>query len=323
MSSLRMLCATMALLAAQAGAGPYVEKAGAADHPVVGRYKGSTLANFGSLTFERVSVPLGKDAKLSVEGKVFNYFYVSPEKRSELEVFRNFQLALEASHFKLLFLCDEPQECGRLGLSEHAASWTEQSRSFEGGYSPHSYTGRGSSLRYLVAQLKRPTDVLTVVLTVLPASSVQVEAKVGPPYFLQVIESSVMETGNVLVKAEQLGKGLAAEGKVALTGVFFDTGQATLKPESKPQLEEMAKFLATNPAVKAFVVGHTDNQGTVEANLALSSARAAAIVTALTQQYQVAAGRLQARGVANFAPLATNANEAGRAQNRRVELVQQ
>lgn len=311
------------MLAVQASAGAYVEKAGAADHPLVGRFKGSTLVNFGSLTFEQVAVPLGKAPKLTVEGKVFNFFYVSPEKRSELEVFRNFQLALESSRFKLLFLCDEPQECGRLGLSEHAASWTEQSRSFEGGYSPHSYTGRGSSLRYLVAQLTRPTDVVTVVLTVLPASSVQLEAKAGPPYFLQVIESAVMETGNVVVKAEQLGKGLAAEGKVALTGVFFDTGKATLKPESKPQLEEMAKYLNANPSVKAFIVGHTDNQGTVEGNLALSSARATAIVTALTQQYQVEATRLQARGVANFAPLASNANEAGRALNRRVELVQQ
>lgn len=70
-------------------------------------------------------------------------------------------------------------------------------------------------------------------------------------------------------------------------------------------------------------MGHTDNQGTLENNLTLSQKRAEAVVAALVQQYHLAPGRLVAKGVANFAPLAENRTEAGRALNRRVELVAQ
>jgi OmpA-OmpF porin, OOP family len=114
---------------------------------------------------------------------------------------------------------------------------------------------------------------------------------------------------------------LQADGKIALYGLFFDTGKAEVKAESKPQLDEMAKLLQGQPALKVYIVGHTDSQGGLEANLALSQQRAQAVVAALAGAYKVDAKRLQARGVASLAPVASNANDAGRARNRRVELV--
>lgn len=69
------------------------------------------------------------------------------------------------------------------------------------------------------------------------------------------------------------------------------------------------------------VVGHTDNQGTVDANISLSQRRAQAVVEALAKGHGVDANRLAARGVANLAPVASNTTEAGRAKNHRVELV--
>ncbi len=72
-----------------------------------------------------------------------------------------------------------------------------------------------------------------------------------------------------------------------------------------------------------YVVGHTDNQGSYAHNLDLSQKRADAIVQALTTQYKIAAARLAAKGVASLSPVATNETEAGRAINRRVELVKQ
>jgi outer membrane protein OmpA-like peptidoglycan-associated protein len=110
---------------------------------------------------------------------------------------------------------------------------------------------------------------------------------------------------------------------VALYGIYFDTGKAELKPESRPQLDEMGKLLQAQPALKVYIVGHTDNQGSLEANLQLSQQRAQAVVAALAGTYKIDAKRLQARGVANLAPLAGNGNDAGRARNRRVELVAQ
>jgi outer membrane protein OmpA-like peptidoglycan-associated protein len=72
------------------------------------------------------------------------------------------------------------------------------------------------------------------------------------------------------------------------------------------------------------VVGHTDNAGTLEANLALSRGRAAAVVKELTSsRHGIAASRLSAQGVGPLVPVASNRSEAGRAKNRRVDLVEQ
>ena len=85
----------------------------------------------------------------------------------------------------------------------------------------------------------------------------------------------------------------------------------------------MARLLTTDRALKVAIVGHTDTQGVADANVALSQRRAEAVVAALTTNYKIDAARLKARGVASFAPVATNRTEAGRAKNRRVELVEQ
>jgi outer membrane protein OmpA-like peptidoglycan-associated protein len=75
------------------------------------------------------------------------------------------------------------------------------------------------------------------------------------------------------------------------------------------------------PSLNLLVVGHTDNQGGYDLNMDLSQQRAAAVVKALTEQYGVDSGRLKPAGVGYLAPVATNDTEAGRAKNRRVDLV--
>lgn len=126
---------------------------------------------------------------------------------------------------------------------------------------------------------------------------------------------------SVVVSAEQIGRSLGDEGKVVFYGIFFDTDKAVLKPDSAPTLEQMAHWLKANAAARVFIVGHTDLQGAAEHNQALSRNRAAAVVDALVRQHGVAADRLGAQGVGPFAPVASNASEAGRAKNRRVEMV--
>lgn len=311
------------------------DKPGTHDHPLVSRYQGSVLHNQGSSGFEQVELPLSRyDAAQQpakpvksqrVEGKVLNYAYWGPVGRSDLEVFRNYQSALAKSGFVLLFVCDEPARCQADGLGKFSADWTGRSSSFQGGYDAQSRMDDSDMFapRFLVAQLKGPQGDVYVSLTVRPPSSVQDGKGVGPPYFLQVVEVQAMRTDAVTVNAAALQKGLAADGKVALYGVFFDTGSAVVKAESKAQLDEMARLMAASPALKVFIVGHTDNVGDLSANLALSQRRAEAIAAWLAQNGKVDARRLNARGIANVSPVAANDSEAGRARNRRVELVAQ
>ncbi len=138
---------------------------------------------------------------------------------------------------------------------------------------------------------------------------------------LTIIEKQAMAQ-KVVVTAEALGSGLNTEGRVAIYGIYFDTGKSELKPESEPVLAEIGKLLKGQPALKIFVVGHTDMVGDAAMNVKLSQARAQSVVTALTTKYGIAATRLTAFGNGPYSPVASNKSEDGRAKNRRVELVE-
>jgi OmpA-OmpF porin, OOP family len=141
-------------------------------------------------------------------------------------------------------------------------------------------------------------------------------------YFVDIIEKEAMEQ-DVVADASSMANSIRETGKVALYGIYFDTGKATLKPESLSTLQEIAKLLKSDPALKLFVVGHTDNTGGFDANMKLSMERAAAVVNELVTKHSVSAAILKACGDGPTAPVATNTTEEGKALNRRVELVKQ
>jgi outer membrane protein OmpA-like peptidoglycan-associated protein len=103
------------------------------------------------------------------------------------------------------------------------------------------------------------------------------------------------------------------------SAILFDTGKSKLKPASKQDLAELAKVLKEYKDTDLVVEGHTDSKGKKARNKKLSLARANA-VTALLEAEGVAPGRMDALGLADEKPVAPNTNEAGRAQNRRVQI---
>lgn len=143
----------------------------------------------------------------------------------------------------------------------------------------------------------------------------------GERYKLVIVEKAAL-VQEVIANAEVLARDLKNTGHVAVYGIYFDSGKSDLKPESEPTLAEIARLLKNNQNLKLYVVGHTDNVGQLTFNLNLSEARAAAVVKTLTTQYSVAADRLSAHGMGPLVPVASNKTEAGRAENRRVELVE-
>ena len=101
--------------------------------------------------------------------------------------------------------------------------------------------------------------------------------------YAQLVVAVVGSMANKMVDAAAMAKGLGDKGHIALYGIYFDTDKATIKPESEPTLDEMAKLLRGQPQMKVFVVGHTDSQGSYEHNMTLSRARADAVAAALTR----------------------------------------
>lgn len=144
----------------------------------------------------------------------------------------------------------------------------------------------------------------------------------GAGYNLTIVEKQGMAQ-DIVANAAALADGLKTTGHVTVEGIYFDTGKAEIKPESSKAIGEIAKMLAADPALKVFVVGHTDTVGVLDANMKLSQDRAAAVMQALVTTHGIAAARLKSFGAGPYAPVASNDTDAGRAKNRRVELVKQ
>ena len=138
-------------------------------------------------------------------------------------------------------------------------------------------------------------------------------------YWLTVVEKKALPMQASVLPAAEMKKALDATGHVALY-LNFDTDQATLQPDAQATVAQVVALLAQNPDLKLSVDGHTDNAGTAPHNQQLSEARARTVVATLTAQ-GIAADRLKAAGFGQTKPLADNATDAGKAKNRRVELV--
>jgi OmpA-OmpF porin, OOP family len=300
---------------------------GSKDHPLISRFVGSQIDGFQELAFDEgafylpdpsaPSKELNIDTPVLVEGKITRLLYLAPVGKTPLEVHRNYEQALKAAGVTIKTAVNgtgarwEPARHWRklFGKLRFQGPWAED-------VSPFWRDGL-----YLYGVVSRAGSMAHV--SVLTAQNFGNQSVPQAAVAVQIVEEEAMKTGQVLVNVDALKKGLSSEGKMALYGIYFDTGKATVKPESDPQLQQMATLLKQNPSFKVFVVGHTDNQGGLEANLALSLRRAEAVVAALTSRFGVNGASIQARGVANLAPVASNAEETGRSKNRRVELVLQ
>ena len=116
-----------------------------------------------------------------------------------------------------------------------------------------------------------------------------------------------------------VGAKVDAHGCWVLSGVLFDTGKSTIRPEMNRELEEVAAVMRRNPDLKVEVQGHTDSVGDAAYNQRLSEERARAVMNSLIGM-GISPKRLQAKGLGETRPAATNDTAEGRAINRRVEL---
>lgn len=144
----------------------------------------------------------------------------------------------------------------------------------------------------------------------------------NPMYRITIVEKETMKQ-EVVADAAAMGNDISATGHVPVYGIYFDTGKSEIKPESDAAIAEIAKLLKSKGSLKIYVVGHTDNVGSFDANMKLSKDRAASVVKELSGKYGIAAARLKPYGVASLSPVASNDTADGKAKNRRVELVKQ
>ena len=138
----------------------------------------------------------------------------------------------------------------------------------------------------------------------------------GGDYYLTVVVKEAMSQD---VTASSMFEALNKDGRVALY-INFDFGKATIRPDSRPIIEQIVQMMKANQDLKLSVEGHTDNVGDAQSNQTLSENRAKEVVAAIIAQ-GIDAGRLSPSGHGEDMPVADNNTEEGRAKNRRVELV--
>ncbi len=288
------------------------DKPGSKDHPVLSRYPGCGIVEYSQKEFEEFSLLLGpaKDIKTAkrrnLEGKLTYIRYLCPPTRTTLEVYKNYELALTRAGFKILY--------------KERADRRED----------------GGAIAYFLGEVSRiPVGITEPPSFYISASSPDEKVFISlfitydyptPKVILAVMEPKPMEIGLVkaeIITAETMEAQIKETGKVAIYSIYFDFDKADIKPESRPTIEEIAKLLKNNPNLKLYVVGHTDNVGTLEYNMKLSERRAQAVVKELVEKYGISKDRLKAFGVGPLSPVNTNETEEGRALNRRVELVKQ
>jgi len=321
------------------------DQSGAGDHPLAGRYGGAKLLSQTIKAFEELRLPSGPaegqpwdnnkkfSQLMTAEGKVTRSLYVAPTGRSTLEIFVNLRDALAAKEFTPVFECAR-DACGA-AFPALKYAWDNKTALVL----PEKIEARRKAL--VEAMFDRTKDVRYALMKKeTPQGAVYAAIYVGlneggtfgdisaslngwPGVLVEIVEPRVMERRIETIAAAEIGKTLSAQGRIAFYGIFFDFDRAEIKPESEPQLAEMARYLKENPALRVFIIGHTDNRGQLAYNVGLSERRAQAVAAALSARHGIAPARLAPRGLGPLSPLASNRTEEGQAKNRRVEMVEQ
>jgi outer membrane protein OmpA-like peptidoglycan-associated protein len=295
-----VLIPLLSIMAAASAHAQTRDVAGAKDFPGIGRFGGSVITGYVVKDFDaaRMQAAAFKDGQPAdarrLEGRVTRIAYRTKPGPSILEVSRNFETQLAKAGFTTLLACAIPftEAVDALPVPQ---MWVD-------GFNYHYYAGRkedGGREIYARVLVSQNNQDITAQLTIAELKAIE----------------------NKMVDAAAMAKGLGETGHIALYGIYFDTDKATLKPESRPTLEQIAKLLTTQPQLNVFIVGHTDNQGAYDYNVDLSRRRAEAVAAELARSYRIAPARLRTAGVGFLAPVGSNASDSGRALNRRVELV--
>ena len=179
--------------------------------------------------------------------------------------------------------------------------------------------------RYFVARREtegKPEYVSLIVSRSANAGFVQLTSIGAAQDVAEVTTSTKAPPAQIaLANAGPIAQQLETRGHATLDDLTFDTGSSTLGSDNFASLASLASYLVDRPDRTVMLVGHTDAEGALDTNIALSRRRAAAVVERLIQQYDIPVDQISADGVGFLAPRASNLTADGRTQNRRVEVI--
>ncbi len=261
----------------------------------------------------------GAAETLAVEGAVSRQAWRLPRTSlTTLQIIQPMRAALAEAGYEILYACKDA-DCGGFDFRYALALLPEPAMHVDLGDYRYLLARRaGEDGPDLVAlTVSRSADAGFVHITRVGPSG---EAGAAPAATVQAVAGSGAAPTAPDV-ARDLGRLLETEGRVVLDDLRFAPGSAELEDTLFPSLVALAEWLDERPEARVVLVGHSDAVGTLEANIALSKARAQSVADRLVSAHGVAPGQVRAEGVGYLAPRATNDTPEGRARNRRVEVV--
>ena len=290
------------------------------DDLIIPLYSGSDIRYDDQIGFEEFPLIMNDSTVQNTEGVLRRVFCRAPEGRSPLEIIKNYENAIKEDGGVVLFISRNPKD---IVINDQKFGELFRKNRKDLGLSTYVFTHTTFPelvTEYLLGKLSTTDKDIYIIVAAGPGAWAASEHN-RTFYELVTLEAEPMEMG--MVTSADIGKGLSTLGRIAIYNIFFDTGKSEVKPESADALKVIAEYLNANKAQKVLIVGHTDNTGDFDMNISLSKDRADAVMKKLIAEYAVAENQLKPYGAGPIAPVASNSTEEGRAQNRRVEIVEQ
>ena len=290
------------------------------DLPFLGRYPGSVIDSYKTAHYDEATIPLGILGKKgftkseTVEGQVTYIRYKVPEDRSPLEFIRNYQQALQRAGFHVLWQCAD-HGCRTSDADVAATLWRGAPTRYTGGAEIFNFENG----RMLSAEHRATDGVRTIVF--INDNTLFGHSQDASVYAVQTkpIQSGMVSSDAGQLTSESMAGALIQQGRFAMH-LPFDFNQATLRPDAQSTLTALSQLMEQHPSLRIRLEGHTDQVGSAAYNQKLSLNRALAVKSALTAQ-GIVGQRIEVTGFGATRPIAGNDTDEGRAQNRRVEVV--
>lgn len=309
------------------------------DHRLIPRVSGSEVLTYQVSDLDQVTLPLGRyvrgegwEDSIMVEGRHSAYSYIlrDPEVTTLL-VERAYREALEENGFEILWSSSDSSELGRRFRTQDLFS-----RPRMGGDLRRANRDADRHPRYLAVGHEEEGVYASlfmyqnrefepvVILDVVEEDEVELEVEMVPANPEAAHDADLRRLAETpeQLSVGDMEAGLVRDGRVAVRDILFEFDSAKIVTASEAALSTIGELMRESRDLELLVVGHTDAVGAFQYNLELSMARAQAVTNWLQEEYDIPATRLQAAGAGMMAPVATNRTDEGRAQNRRVELVE-
>ncbi len=291
----------------------------AQDYPLIQRFPNSNIVFYKVFKWEEYKVPMVKLSyaedkgryfphMLKTSGKLIRYQYTTSADNNPAYVYKTYLDNLQKNGFSILV---KGKGIDGIGCNSEDFCNFYYNNKMTGQFGLKYYP-RGKDTHCFIVARKSVRDKNIYSVIYISGFSDQT-----------LITQDVMEANEEdILNSRNISQNIAAYGHITIYSILFEPGKAEIKPESEHTLKAIADYLNSHSDKKFVIVGHTDNTGDFDANVQLSQKRAQAVMQKLINQYGANANQLRAYGDGPTAPIASNLTDNGKAQNRRVDIVE-